>query len=90
MATQKKLEQLARDVDATVVDHQKQSGKSVSTYPILALELTSVMLTTQLETNRLLGQLIEGIKHANPGGGSGDIEKPKDIGGGKGDDPAKK
>ena len=84
MPTAKQLEQLAADVDAVVVDHKKLTGKTVSTHPILALELTATMLKVQLETNRLLTQLIDGIKPANPGGPSG-ISKPKGLGGGTGD-----
>ena len=88
MPTAKQLEQLAADVDAVVVDHKKVTGKTVSTYPILALELTHTMLTVQLETNRLIGELVDGIKHANPSDPSG-ISKPKKLGGDSGDDPKK-
>jgi hypothetical protein len=63
----RKIEELAADVEKAVTGALRSTAGE-HTRPVLELELAFEMFVVQLETNRLLGKLVDGIR---PGQESG-------------------
>lgn len=67
MPSLKKIEELATDVEKAVTRAVKSTGGQ-HTRPVLELELAFEMFVVQLETNRLLAKLVDGIHPGQPSG----------------------
>ena len=72
----RKIEELSADVEKMVTDLTVASGRQ--THVVLTLELANHMLAGQLETNRLLGLLVDSIHPGQPENDPGELN-PKRV-----------